>query len=213
MTRPNSQRGGVLRVILIIFGVLVLIVVCTGIYVAMHWKGWAATAANNAAQELVNDSGLPPEQKEVILREIRQFGDDFKSGTVSMTELAQVARAVQDGPIIPLAGVQATRHKYIDPSDMTSKEKAEAILTLQRFARGLYEKSIRNDEVKDVVKPIASLTDNGRWKLKDNPTRMEIDQFVANAKVRADEAKIPNEPFDLNIADEIRKVLHERTEP
>ena len=49
---------------------------------------------------------------------------------------------------------------------------------------------------------------NGRWKIKDNPTRMEIDQFIANAKASADAAMIPNEPFDLNIADELKKAIH-----
>jgi hypothetical protein len=36
---------------------------------------------------------------------------------------------------------------------------------------------------------------------------MEIDQLVANAKARADAAEIPNEPFDLNIAEELRKAI------
>jgi hypothetical protein len=36
---------------------------------------------------------------------------------------------------------------------------------------------------------------------------MEIDQFLANAKARADAANVPNEAFDLNIADELRKAI------
>jgi hypothetical protein len=37
---------------------------------------------------------------------------------------------------------------------------------------------------------------------------MEIDEFVANAKARADAAMIPNEPYDLNIAEELKKAIH-----
>ena len=44
--------------------------------------------------------------------------------------------------------------------------------------------------------------------MKENPTRMELDQFIANCKARADAAMIPNEPFDLNIAEELTKVIH-----
>jgi hypothetical protein len=37
---------------------------------------------------------------------------------------------------------------------------------------------------------------------------MELDQFIANCKASADAAMIPNEPFDLNIAEELTKVIH-----
>jgi protein required for attachment to host cells len=91
---------------------------------------------------------------------------------------------------------------------MTPKEKDAAILTLQRFARGVHEKKIPKETIDDVVKPVADLMPNGRWKLKDKPTRMELDQFLENAKAKADEVMIPNEPFDLNIADELKKAIH-----
>ena len=79
---------------------------------------------------------------------------------------------------------------------------------MQRFARGVYEKKIPTDAVDEVMKPIAETRQNGGWKTKENPTRMELDQFIANCKARADAAMIPNEPFDLNIAEELTKVIH-----
>ena len=209
MNRFSGNRGGVLKVLLIIFGLIFLCVVVTGIYAAMKWKSWAADFANIAAQEVVKDSGLPDGQKSEILAEIKQLGEDFKSGKISTEELAHVAQAINESPLIPLAGVQVARQKYIEPSTMSEREKADAILAVQRFARGVHEKKISKDTLNDVMKPVAELRPNGQWRPKDNPTRMEIDQFVANAKARADEAMIPNEPFDLNIAEELRKAIHE----
>jgi hypothetical protein len=92
---------------------------------------------------------------------------------------------------------------------MKPKEKADAILNMQRLARGMYEKKIPKEDVNDIVKPVSELKPNGRWSLKANPTRPELDQFIANAKARADQANIPKEPFDLNIADELRKAIHD----
>jgi hypothetical protein len=46
--------------------------------------------------------------------------------------------------------------------------------------------------------------------LKEHPTPVEIDQFIANAKARADSVNMPNEPFDLNIAEELRKAIQEQ---
>ena len=209
MSRLRGNRGGVLKVLLIVFGVIFLVLVVSGIYVAMNWRGWAAGFANVAAQEVIKEAGLPDDQREAILAEVKQFGDDFKNGKITMEELSRVAKAISDSPLIPLAGVQAARYKYIEPSDMSSEEKAEAILSLQRFARGMYENKISKDIMDDVIKPVAERKSNGQWNIKDNPTRMELDQFVANAKARADEAMIPYEPFDLNIADELRRAIRE----
>jgi len=58
------------------------------------------------------------------------------------------------------------------------------------------------------VKPVTELMPNGRWRLKDKPTRMELDQFIENAKSRADDAKVPDEPYELNFAEELRKAIH-----
>ena len=121
-------------------------------------------------------------REQQILAEIKQFGDDFKTGKISTEELSRVAKTITESPLIPLAGVQVARHKYIEPSDMTETEKAEANLAVQRFARGVYEKKIPKDAVDEVTKPIAETKQNGGWKTKENPTRMELDQFIANCQ-------------------------------
>jgi hypothetical protein len=209
MSRFSGNRGGILKVLLIIFGVLVLCVIIGAVYVAMHFKEWAADAANAVAQGMISESGLPEDQKTVILTEIKQLGDDYKNGKITTEEVAQVLKSVSESPLIALASVQFARQKYIEPSDMTAKEKAEATLAIQRFARGVYEKKIPKEAIDEVARPIGHVDQaNNRWDLKENPTRMEIDEFVANAKARADAAMIPNEPYDLNIAEELKKAIH-----
>ena len=208
MSRGRGNRGGILKILLIIVGVIVLCAVIGGIYVATHWRGWAADVANAAAAGMVKESGLPADQRDAILAEIKQFGNDFKDGKVGAQEISRVAQTLAEGPLIPLAGVQAARHLYIEPSDMNDKEKAAAILTVQRFARGVFEKKIPKETLDDVVKPVVDSMPNGRWRMKEKPTRAEIDQFLANAKAKADAAMIPNEPFEMNIADELKKAIH-----
>jgi hypothetical protein len=207
MNRFTGNRGGVLKVLLIIFGVLFAIVLAVGIYVATHWKGWTADIANAAAQEIVRESGLPEDQKQSILSDIRKLGDDFKTGKVSMEQLGRVAKAITESPLIPLAGVQAVRTKYIEPSNMSAEEKAEANLTVQRYARGVHERKISTDDLERDAAPIARRKGPNNWELKENPTRAEIDQFLTNAKTKADAVNIPNEPFDLNIAEELKKAI------
>jgi hypothetical protein len=207
MARNRGNRGGVLKVILIILGAIFVLCLALGIWVATSWRGWAANAANRTAEAIVKDSGLPPNQQASILTDVRQLGDDFKAGRVSLEQIGRITQTLTEGPLLPLAGVQVAREKYVNPSDMTTEEKADAILTLQRFARGVVEKKISKNEIEEVVKPVTDLKANGRWELKENPTRMELDQFIANAKAKADGVMIPEEPYDLNIADELHKAI------
>jgi hypothetical protein len=204
----NGNRGGALKVVLIILGVIVFCVALGAVFVAMNWKTWAVTAANAATEQMVKESGLPDDQKDAILAEVRQLGDDFKSGKVTTQQMAEMAKEISEGPLIPLAGVQLARHKYIEPSAMTSAEKNASILAVQRFARGVYEKKIQRSELDEVIAPISEPGPGKRKRLKDNATSAEVTQFVANAKAKADAANIPNEPFDLNIADELKKTVH-----
>jgi hypothetical protein len=203
----HNHRGGILRVLLIIFGIIFLILIAGGIYVATHWKDWTASLVNAASREVIKESGLPQDQQNTILAEIDRLADGFKNGQITTEELGRVAKAISESPLIQLAAVQMARHKYIEPSNMTPEEKADATLSIQRFARGVYEKKIDRNEVEDIIKPIIELKERGRWELKENPTRMELDQFIANVKSRADAADIPNEPFDLNIAEELKKAI------
>jgi hypothetical protein len=157
MNRFSGNRGGILKVLLIIFGVLFVCVIAVGIYVATHWKGWTADAANVAAREIVNESGLPEDQKQSILTDIQHLGDDFRTGKITMEQMAKVAKSIGDSPLLPLAGVQAVKAKYIEPSDMSAEEKSDAMLTVQRYARGVYEKKIPKEDIDDISKPITEL--------------------------------------------------------
>ena len=65
----------------------------------------------------------------------------------------------------------------------SKKEKAAANLALQRFARGVYENKIAKEEVNDIVKPVSDLKPNGRWKLKENPTRLELSSKCGRERV------------------------------
>lgn len=202
-----SRRGGVLGGCLAVLAVFLIILIAGGVYVYQNWRGWTASAMQQVSLGIVNESGLPQDQKDLIVAEVTKVGEDFKAGKISVRDLKRVGEELVESPLIPLAGVQAARQKYIEPSDMTPEEKAAAERSLQRFARGVYEKKIPQEAMDDVVKPITTLKADGRWELKDKPTRLELDQFIANAKARADDAEIPDEPFDLNIAAELKKAI------
>ncbi len=126
MTRFSGNRGGILKVLLIIFGVIFLCVVIGGIYVAMNLKNGLRILQMSPHRNSSKSPDFRMTRGNTILAEIKQLGDDFKTGKVTTEELGRVAKTITESPLIPLAGVQMARHKYIEPSDMTEAEKAEA---------------------------------------------------------------------------------------
>lgn len=212
-TRPffQARRGNFLAGCLVVLAILMILLLIAGVYVWMNWKGWAASFTTAGARELLRQSKMPEDQKQAIIAEVDSLATDFKEGRISVEEMGRVIEAVAKSPVIPLAGVQFAKEKYIDRSDMTAEEKAAANRSLQRFARGVHEKKITpaDEQVTDALKPIARLKPGNQWELKDNPTRQELDQFVANCKAKADEAQVPDEPFDLNFASELKKAINQ----
>jgi hypothetical protein len=77
MTRLKGSHGGILKVLLIIFGVLFLCVVLVGIYVGMHWGMDAVCQCGGIRRS----AGLPDDQRKSC--SIRQLGDDFKNGNAA----------------------------------------------------------------------------------------------------------------------------------
>lgn len=206
-----ERRGGLAVGCLITLGVLFVLIAIAVVFVAMKWRGWAASMAQTATREVLRTSSLPDDQKQAITAEIDALAKDFEDGKVSLGEMQQVFQEVAESPLLPLAGVQVAKEKYIDTSTMTSEEKASAERSLQRFARGIHEGKITpaEEQITDAIKPIVRLKPGNQWELKENPTRQEIDQFIANAKAKADEAQIPDEPFAIDFAAEIKKIIAE----
>ncbi|MFM9996715.1 MAG: hypothetical protein ACKVU4_13060 [Phycisphaerales bacterium] len=204
-----SRRGSVVVGCLVALVIVIAIALAGGIYVWMSWKGWAASITRATVREVLKESNLAEDQKQAITAEIETLTKDFEAGRVSFDDLRRVGEEIESSPLIPLAGVQLAKEKYIDGSVMSAEEKAASERTLQRFARGVHERKITpaEEKITDAIKPIVRLKPGNNWELKDNPTRLELDQFLANCKAEADAAQIPDEPFVIDFAAELRKII------
>lgn len=205
----TSRRGSVVVGCLVALVIVIAIALAGGIYVWMSWKGWAASITRATVREVLKESNLAEDQKQAITAEIETLTKDFEEGRVSLDDLQRVGEEIAQSPLLPLAAVQAAKEKYIDGSEMSAEEKAASERTLQRFARGVHERKITpaEEKITDAIKPIVRLKPGNNWELKDNPTRLELDQFLANCKAEADAAQIPDEPFVIDFAAEIRKII------
>ena len=192
---------------------LLVIAAGIGIWVAMNWKDWAADFGKQVAADAVSKSSLPAEDKARVLQRINQLADDFKAGKVSTQQLGKVMEQIAQSPLLPLGMVMAADEKYLKPSSLSDDDKESGRRTLQRLARGAFEKTIPQNETQEVMKLVMEPQPGGGERLKEHLTDAELKAFLDKAKEKADAANVPDEPFEVNIADELEKAIDKVLKP
>ena len=194
-------------------GVLLLVALAGGVWVALNWKGWTADLTKKVAEEAVKRSSMPAADKARVLKRINDLADDFKAGRLSTEQAGRVMEQIAKGPLLPIGIVMAVDENYLKPSGLTDEEKAAGRRAVQRFARGAFEKKIPEHELQELVKLISTTSPDGQQQIKEHLTDAELNAFLKKAKDTADVAGVPDEPFEVNIADELEKAIDRALKP
>jgi hypothetical protein len=96
---------------------------------------------------------------------------------------------------------------------LSDDDKADARLTLQRLARGAFEKKIAEADLQEVMQLLMQRQPDGHDQLKQALTDAELTAFLEKAEQKADDAGVPDEPFDVNIADELEQAIDRALAP
>ena len=184
-------------------------------YVMTNLKGIVSDLATGVITQAVNDSNIPADQKQRINARLNQLNTDFKDGKVTTDQIAAIAEALMEGPVLPIGTVLFVDSQYIQPSALTDQEKADGRQSLERLARGVFDKFINPDKLEPVMEPITEPdpTDPTSRQLKPNPTTEELREFLKRAKAEADTANVPDEPWTIDLADEVDKAIDQVLNP
>lgn len=214
--RPAAaRRGSFLTGCLIVLAVLVIIAVIAGLWVRANYRGVLASAGVKMVDAALDKSELDEEQKSAIRAEVETLAVDYKEKRISNEQMLEVMQAIANSPLLPLGAVYAVDKGYVQPSEMTPEEKADARVQLQRVARGFYEEKISQSELEDILQPISKRqsadADPGEFDVElqepEDVSVEELRQFVERARAAADEAAIPDEAYQIDIAAELRKAI------
>ncbi len=178
-----------------------------GWWAYLHFRQWAASAAEAGMVDLVDQSPLEESQRISIKADLARLCDGFAEGQVGIEDFEEFADTLGDGPFFPMAGVMAAEQLVLEPSELTEDEKVEGRIHLERIARGLYEKSITTREAFVVLDPVNATHDPDDFRLEESPSAEEVRAVIANAKAKADSKEIPVEPFEVDMAAEIKRAV------
>lgn len=207
-----SGGGGTVKVVLIVLAAIVLagVLVCAGIFAAVNYavqqaRQLAADVSRQTLVDMVEQSEMEAEDKQAVIAQIDRVAADFKSGKITLEQVGQVMEELAQSPLFVLLMVRAAESKYVLPSGLSDEEKTQATLTLERVARGVFEKKIDPDSLDAALDPISTTDAQGQRQLKERVSDDELRAFLAECRKLADGAGMPAERFSVDIGDEIKR--------
>ena len=190
------------------FGLVVVLTILGGVGA---WWGVKKIPdwTRNVIDKAVQGSDLTPEDKQVVMTQVDRLVVGYKQGKVDLQKLAQFGEKLAKSPLMDLMIAYAAKVKYIEPSDLSDEEKAEAEKVLQRLARGVVEEKIPDDELDVALNHISSEVGNGGRQFRENVSDAELRAFIKECKKLADDAEIPEGEYHVDIGGELKKLVDE----
>jgi len=187
--------------------VIVIIAVIAVVVFIRNLGKMAAFFVENTALPAVKQSNLPEDQKASITRDLERLATALRQNQVTLEQAKIVAKRLEQGPLMPYVFLRAIQVQHIANSNLSADEKQNASLQIQRFMRGVVEGKIPNQAAYTVMDPVTDRGSGQRPQIKQKVTEEEVRAFIKGLKQKADEAQVPNEPYEIDVAEEIHKIV------
>lgn len=204
-----ARRGNLLVGCLAVLGVVVVLAVVGGVILWMNWKPWTASAMNATMKAVVQESKLPADQQSRINTQIDQLTSAFKAGDITFEDLGNVIKAMEGHPILPVGLLEYVEMNSMKASGLTDEERAAGALATQRVQRALIEEKIVMADIEPILEPISQRDSGGDLQPLQNPTAPQVRLYIEAARAKADELGIPNEPYDVDVAEQIERLIND----
>jgi hypothetical protein len=211
--QPPRKSGvnWLLALVLIGLGMLTLGgAVCIGgaWYVATHIEQWVVGLGREAVVAAIKDSELPAEEKEELITQVDRVVTAYKEHKINQADLQRVFEELQDSPPLKALALFGIEDAYLDGTNLTAKEVEQGRRTFQRALRAVYEGKISDEDFYAALP--ADEDDQIRLasnKPAENSSDDDLRLSLAKLKVMADNAGIPDEPFQLHLSQEVKKIV------
>jgi hypothetical protein len=180
-------------------------------YVASNIDKWVVGIGREAIVAAINDSELPQEEKAEVITQVDRLVAAYKEKKIDQSDLERVMTELQDAPALQALALYGIEEEFLQGVSFPPAELEQAHRTFERALRGVYEGKI-NDEVFYAALP--GFDDDQEVRLAANNPALDeaaaeddLRELLVKLKVMADNAGIPNEPFQLDIGDEVKKLV------
>jgi hypothetical protein len=214
--QPPRKSGSNWLVSLLLVGVGVLLiggaVVVGGVYyIASNLEGWVVGLGREAIVAMVEESELPADEKKEVITQVDRLVTAYKEKKIDQSDLERFLTQLDESPAITALGLYGIEEDYLDGSVLSDAEMEQGRRTFQRVLRGVYEGKISDEaffnvlgELEDPVRPASTNA------AEANEDEMKL--MLVKLKALADNEAIPDEPFQLKISGEVKKLVDQALE-
>ncbi len=194
---------------LAVLGVIAALVVVGGIVVWMNWKGWSADLMNTGMKAAVEQSQLPAGQQTRINTQIDQLTEAFRAGDVTFEDLVKVGEAMENHPILPIGVLEFIEYNSLKVDGLTDEEREAGARATQRLQRAAVDGQLVLEDLDPMLEPISQRNADGGLEPLQNPTAPQVRLYIEGAQKKADELGIPDEPYDVDVAEQIERLIND----
>lgn len=226
--QPPPQKSGCgcgLPILLGCLGVGVIgVLLCAGgvFYVQQNADKWVAGLGREVIVATINSSDIPAQEKTEVIAQVDRVVDAYKAREIDQQDLQRILEEFQDSPIFTMIGAWGAEKAYLDTSGLSDEEKTDGRRQIERALRGLLEKKITQDQFSAIIpqKNATTTTTTTEYNPDGTPkttktetignepvTDDDVRMMIGKLKQLADDAQIPDEPFTVDIGDEVKKVI------
>lgn len=135
-TWVKSQSGMATALLVTILSIFVIFV-AAGVYAYKNRQIWIAHGITAAMNAVINNSGIPSQDKSQLIEIIYQVNQGYLAGEITTAELGLIFESMARCPALTIGLVIQFEQTYVVPSGLSSTEKLTADTDLNRLARGL----------------------------------------------------------------------------
>ncbi len=216
--------------------VLVSVLACAGgvWYVQQNFDKWIVGLVREGIVAVIQESEIPDAEKSEVIAQVDRVVKAYKDRKINQQDMERLMEELQDSPVFTMIGVWGMEKQYLESSGLSDEEKQAGRRAFERALRGVYEKKIDPQQIHDLLPnqfeedvdlamdaDTADAPDGGNAadaKMPDadaegpnfDPkpiTDDDVRKMIAEVKKLADDKGIPDEPFAIDIGNEVTKVV------
>jgi hypothetical protein len=222
---PRQSGSGCLWGLLIGCGgvLLVSVLLCVGAvwYIQQNAGKWVAGIVREGIVATINASEIPEGEKTEVIAQVDRVVNAYKKGDIDEKDLERLMKEFETSPAFLMISFWGIETTHLEPSGLPDEEKEQGRRTIQRAFRGLCEKKISQQQFhsvmpqpqfdEDMAAEMEGEGDDPPMALAPQPggqlTDEEVRKLLADLKKLADDAGIPDEPFTIDIGEEVKKAV------
>jgi hypothetical protein len=187
--------------------ILFMMLLAGGGYYGAGWaKDKGVTAMREGIAQSLEKSELSEEQTTAINSQMERLESAVKSWGVieALKHMANMEQVSEEMGNIGFHVILLSYAQYVLPNTpMPEEERAAGRRTLQRFARGVDEGTLRLNEG-DKAWQLNAKTGEGQ---KTEFDVEEVRAHLVQIKAQADAAEIPDEPYEVEVSEKLKTIV------